>query len=189
MPGSAVCGSGWCAPRWNGRPTPLGREVYLGAEGVVRALADGADVVITGRVADAALFLAPLVFEHGWSWDDWDRLAAGILVGHLLECSGQVAGGNYSGDWWTRSPHPWDLPYPIAEVDADGTAVITKPAGTGGRVSLRHRPAPTALRGARSVGVRHARRRRRLHHRGAGGDRARPRARVGRSRTTSSGEA
>ncbi len=96
--------------------------------------------MITGRVADASLFLAPLVHEHGWAWDDWDRLSAGILVGHLLECSGQSLGGNYSGDWWAL-PHPWDLPYPIARVEADGTAVITKPTGSGGRVStdtLRH---------------------------------------------------
>ena len=69
--------------------------------------------MITGRVADASLFLAPCAYEHGWAWDDWDRLAAGILVGHLLECSGQSIGGNYSGDWWAL-PHPWDLPYPIA---------------------------------------------------------------------------
>ena len=102
---------------------------------IADALAQGADIVITGRVADAALFLAPLIHEHGWAWDDWDRLAAGILVGHLLECSGQVAGGNYSGDWWTI-PHPWDLPYPIAEVAADGTAVITKPTDSGGRVDI-----------------------------------------------------
>ena len=91
--------------------------------------------MITGRVADAALFLAPLIHEHGWARDDWDRLAAGILVGHLLECSGQVAGGNFSGDWWTI-PEPWNLPYPIAEVAADGTAVITKPAASGGRVDV-----------------------------------------------------
>jgi hypothetical protein len=115
-------------------------SAYLGARPIVDALAQGADIVITGRVADASLFLAPLVHEHGWSWDDWDRLAAGILVGHLLECSGQSIGGNYSGDWWAL-PHPWDLPYPIATVAADGTAVISKPKGSGGRVStdtLRH---------------------------------------------------
>lgn len=119
---------------------PLLAAAYLGARPIADALAQGADIVITGRVADASLFLAPLAYEHGWAWDDWDRLAAGILVGHLLECSGQSLGGNYSGDWWAL-PHPWDLPYPIARVEADGTAVITKPSGSGGRVStdtLRH---------------------------------------------------
>jgi hypothetical protein len=119
---------------------PLFAAAYLGARPIADALAQGADIVITGRVADASLFLAPLAHEHGWAWDDWDRLAAGILVGHLLECSGQSLGGNYSGDWWAL-PHPWDLPYPIARVDADGTARITKPASAGGRVStdtLRH---------------------------------------------------
>ena len=117
-------------------PAPaLFASAYLGARPIVDALTRGADVVITGRVADAALFLAPLVYEHGWAWDDWDRLAAGTLVGHLLECSGQSAGGNLSVDWWTV-PRPWDLPYPIAEVEADGTAVITKPESAGGRVSF-----------------------------------------------------
>ncbi len=122
-------------------PAPaLFAAAYLGARPIVDALAEGADVVITGRVADASLFLAACAHAHGWQWDDWDRLAAGILVGHLLECSGQSLGGNYSGDWWALR-HPWDLPYPIATVDADGTAVISKPAGSGGRVStdtLRH---------------------------------------------------
>jgi hypothetical protein len=119
---------------------PVFAAAYLGSRPIVDALELGADIVITGRVADASLFLAPLVYEHGWAWDDWDRLAAGILVGHLLECSGQSLGGNYSGDWWAL-PHPWDLPYPMAHVDADGTAVITKPKSSGGRVStdtLRH---------------------------------------------------
>jgi hypothetical protein len=119
---------------------PLFAAAYLGARPIADALAQGADIVITGRVADASLFLAPLAHAHGWAWDDWDRLAAGILVGHLLECSGQSLGGNYSGDWWAL-PHPWDLPYPIARVDPDGTALITKPSTSGGRVStdtLRH---------------------------------------------------
>lgn len=121
---------------WDALPAPpLFANAYLGARGIVEALEQGADVVITGRVADASLFLAAAVHAHGWAWDDWDRLAAGILVGHLLECSGQSVGGNYSGDWWAL-PHPWDLPYPIAEVDADGSAVISKPAGAGGRVSI-----------------------------------------------------
>jgi len=114
---------------------PLFAAAYLGARPIVEALELGADVVITGRVADAALFLAPLVFEHGWAWDDWDRLAAGTLVGHLLECSGQVAGGNFSGEWWTI-PEPWNLPYPIAEVEPDGSAVITKPPTSGGRIDF-----------------------------------------------------
>jgi len=119
---------------------PVLAAAYLGAQPIVAALRDGADVVITGRVADASLFLAPLAFEHGWAADDWDRLAAGILVGHLLECSGQSLGGNSTGEWWTI-PDPWRLPYPIATVEADGTAVISKPAGSGGRVTtdtLRH---------------------------------------------------
>jgi hypothetical protein len=117
-------------------PSPaLFASAYLGARPIVDALAQGADVVITGRCADAALFLAPLVHEHGWQWDDWDRLAAGMLVGHLLECSGQTAGGNLSRQWWDV-PRPWDLPYPIAEVEPDGTATITKPRGSGGRVSF-----------------------------------------------------
>ena len=84
---------------------------------------------------DRALFLAPLVHEFGWAWDDWDRLAAGVLVGRLLECSGQSVGGNLSGDWSTI-PDPWNLPYPIAEVSPDATALITKPAASGGRVDL-----------------------------------------------------
>ena len=126
---------------WSELPdAPLLATAYLGARPIVDALAQGADIVITGRVADASLFLAACVHAHDWAWDDWDRLAAGILVGHLLECSGQSLGGNYSGDWWAL-PHPWDLPYPIAQVEADGSAVISKPAGSGGRVStdtLRH---------------------------------------------------
>ncbi len=110
-------------------------SAYLGAFPIAEAFAQGADIVITGRVADAALFLGPLIYEFGWARDDWDRLAAGVLVGHLLECSGQVAGGNFSGEWWTV-PEPWKLPYPIAEVTADGTAIITKPAASGGRVDV-----------------------------------------------------
>lgn len=108
---------------------------YLGARPIVEALREGADVVITGRVADPALFLAPLVHEFDWSWQDWDRLAAGTAVGHLCECSGQSVGGNFSGEWWAL-PHPWDLPYPIALCEPDGSAVLTKPAASGGRVDF-----------------------------------------------------
>jgi hypothetical protein len=119
-----------------GLPTDaLFANAYLGARPIVEALDAGAHVVVTGRVADAALFLAPLVHEHGWAWDDWDRLAAGIAVGHLLECSGQVVGGNYSGTWWD-DPAPLRKAFPIAEVEADGTAVLTKPPDTGGMLTF-----------------------------------------------------
>ncbi|MDQ1374961.1 MAG: hypothetical protein QOJ09_2299 [Actinomycetota bacterium] len=110
-------------------------SAYLGARPIVDALAQGADVVVTGRVADASLFLAPLVHEFGWAWDDWDRLAAGVVVGHLLECSGQVTGGNYSGAWWDNAD-PYRIGFPIAEVDEAGSAVITKPEKTGGFVTF-----------------------------------------------------
>ena len=110
-------------------------NVYLGARPIVDALAQGADIVVTGRVADASLFVAPLVHEFGWAWDDWDRLAAGVAVGHLLECSGQVAGGNYSGPWW-ENPDPLRVGFPIGEVEADGTAVITKSPEAGGMVTF-----------------------------------------------------
>jgi hypothetical protein len=110
-------------------------NAYLGARPVVEALEAGADLVITGRVADAALFLAPLVHRHGWGWRDWDRLAAGTVVGHLLECSGQVTGGNHAGEWWTV-PDPERFGFPVADVARDGSAVIRKPAGTGGRVDI-----------------------------------------------------
>ena len=108
---------------------------YLGAAPIVEALQRGAEVVVTGRVADASLFVAPMVHELGWSFDDWDRLAAGVVLGHLMECSGQATGGNFSGDWWNIA----DLDrvgYPVCEMHDDGTALLTKPPGTGGRVSV-----------------------------------------------------
>lgn len=108
---------------------------YLGAQPVVEALRLGADVVVTGRVADASLFVAPMVHELGWGWDDWDRLAAGVVLGHLMECSGQATGGNFSGDWW-NIPDLDRIGYPVCEVSEDGSALLTKPAQTGGRVSV-----------------------------------------------------
>ena len=110
-------------------------NAYLGARPVVDALEAGADIVIGGRIADAALFLAPLIHEFGWAPDDWDRLAAGVAGGHLLECSGQVTGGNYSGDWWETLGAEL-VGFPIGEFEEDGTFVVTKPAGTGGRVTF-----------------------------------------------------
>lgn len=112
-------------------------NVYLGAAPIVEALQQGADIVITGRVADPCLYLAPLIAHYGWSWDDWDRLAAGIVCGHLLECTGQVVGGNSLAA--INSIDPRDLPhfgYPIAEVEADGSFVVTKTPDTPGCITL-----------------------------------------------------
>jgi hypothetical protein len=112
-------------------------NAYLGAKPIAEALAQGADIVITGRVADAALSLGPLMHELGWRWDDWDRLAQGLTVGHLLECSGQASGGNFgsAGDW-AKIQNYLHLGYPIAEVSEDGSALLTKAPGTGGKVSF-----------------------------------------------------
>lgn len=131
----------------NGAPLESVRErmvfanAYLGAAPLVQALEQGADIVITGRVADAALFLAPLIHEFGWRLDarseeEWNRLAQGLTVGHLLECSGQGSGGNFGGLDWQEIPDIGHIGYPIAEVSEDGTAIITKAPGTGGRVSF-----------------------------------------------------
>jgi hypothetical protein len=119
------------------RSRMLFANAYLGAQPIVRALEQGADIVLTGRVADAALALAPLVHELGWQWDDWDKLALGLTVGHLLECSGQGSGGNFgSAAEWAEIPDYAHLGYPIAEVTADATALLTKAPGTGGRISF-----------------------------------------------------
>ena len=112
-------------------------NAYLGARPIAEALSRGADIVLTGRVADAALTLGPLAFEFGWKWDDWNRIAAGLTLGHLLECSGQGSGGNFgSAGEWAKVPDYAHLGYPIAEVSEDGSAILTKPPGTGGRVSF-----------------------------------------------------
>src|SRR5690625_1148444 len=94
-------------------------NAYLGAEPLVEALKKGADIVITGRTTDTAQFLAPLIYEFNWSLDDWDRLASGIFMGHLLECSGQSTGGNLSIDW-DKVNNIDILGYPIAEIDENG---------------------------------------------------------------------
>jgi hypothetical protein len=111
-------------------------NAYLGVAPIVQALASGADVVITGRVADPALFLAPLVHEFGWDEEDWHRLGAGVLVGHLLECAGQVTGGYFADPGVKDVPGLARLGFPLAEVRADGTGVLTKVAGSGGRISV-----------------------------------------------------
>jgi Acyclic terpene utilisation family protein AtuA len=113
----------------------ISANAYLGAGPIVEALAAGADVVITGRVSDPALFLAPLMHEFRWAWDDWDRLGKGTLVGHLLECAGQVTGGYFADPGYKHVPDLARLGFPLAEVGEDGAATISKLAGTGGTVS------------------------------------------------------
>ena len=111
-------------------------NAYVGVEPIVEALALGADVVIAGRVADPSLFLAPLVHEFGWALDDWDRLGAGTVVGHLLECAGQVTGGYFADPGRKDVAGLAHLGFPLAEVRDDGAAVVTKVTGSGGLVTL-----------------------------------------------------
>lgn len=109
-------------------------NAYLGAQGIVSALSDGARIVITGRVADASLVVGPAVFEFDWSWDDWDLLASATTAGHLIECGAQVTGGMFSG-WTSDADFRLErIGYPIAELSPTGDCVLTKPAGTDGRV-------------------------------------------------------
>jgi hypothetical protein len=110
-------------------------NAYVGIDGIVEALGMGADVVICGRASDPSLFLAPLVHEFGWARDDWTRLGRGILVGHLLECAAQITGGYFADPGVKEVPGLARIGYPLAEVSAEGDAVITKLAGAGGRVS------------------------------------------------------
>jgi hypothetical protein len=117
-------------------PRMVSANAYLGAEPIVAALAGGADIVITGRVSDPALFLAPLMHAFSWRADDWDRLGKGTLVGHLLECAGQITGGYFADPGYKQAPDLARLGFPLAEVNEDGSAVITKLAGTGGAVNL-----------------------------------------------------
>lgn len=113
----------------------ISANTYLGIEGIVKALEEGADVIITGRVSDPALFLAPLVYEFGWFLDDYEKLGKGTLVGHLLECAGQVTGGYYAEPGKKDVLDLWNLGFPIAEVDESGDVIITKVEGTGGLVT------------------------------------------------------
>ena len=114
----------------------LSANAYMGAAGIVQALRGGADVVITGRVSDPALFLAPLIHEFGWEWDDWDRLGKGTVVGHVLECAGQVTGGYFADPGYKDVPDLARLGFPLAEAAEDGSAVLTKVEGSGGRITV-----------------------------------------------------
>lgn len=110
-------------------------NAYLGAQPIVDALRAGADVVLTGRVADPALFLAPLIHAFGWSMDDWERLGQGTVVGHLLECAGQITGGYFADPGLKDVPNLARLGFPIGEVREDGTVDVTKVPHAGGCVT------------------------------------------------------
>lgn len=117
------------------RDRVLSANAYIGATPIVEALGKGANVVITGRSTDTALTMAPLLFEFGWARDDWNRLAAGIVAGHIIECGAQCSGGNCLYDW--RSiPDLANVGYPIVEGHEDGSFVVYKHPGTGGRIDV-----------------------------------------------------
>ena len=116
------------------RDRVLAANVYLGAAPIVRALELGANIVIAGRVTDTSVTLAPMIHEFGWATDDWDKLASGVVAGHIIECGCQCTGGNFT-DWDTVLSFA-NMGYPLIEASADGTFVVTKHPGTGGLVSV-----------------------------------------------------
>ncbi len=126
----------------NGQPTAMlkpslvSAEVYLGAEPLVEALKLGAQIVVSGRVADPSIFMAPMMYEFGWDALDHVHLGRGNGLGHLMECGAQVTGGYFADPGFKDVPRPWDLAFPIIEVESDGSAVLTKVTGTGGAVNL-----------------------------------------------------
>lgn len=115
------------------RPRIVSANAYLGAQPIVEGLRQGASIVITGRVADASLTVAPAMHEFGWKWDDWDRLAAATVAGHLVECGAQATGGLWCN--WQETDLSY-VGYPIAEIDEAGDMILTKPVGTGGAVNI-----------------------------------------------------
>src|SRR5882762_3502677 len=110
-------------------------NAYLGAQPIVEALGEGSQIVITGRATDTGLTLAPMIHEFGWAADDWDKLAAGTIGGHIIECGAQCSGGNCQHEWQSI-PDLANVGFPIAEASADGTFVVTKHERTGGRVNI-----------------------------------------------------
>ena len=113
----------------------LSANGYIGIKGIVDALRAGADIIITGRVADPSLSLAPLCHEFGWSMDEYEKLGKGTWIGHLLECAGQVTGGYFADPGYKDVPELWNLGFPIIEVDENGDGIVTKLPGTGGMVT------------------------------------------------------
>lgn len=111
----------------------LSSNVYLGIQPVIKALQEGCDIIVTGRVTDTAITLAPMIYEFGWKQDDWDRLASGVIGGHIIECGTQSTGGNFT-NW--EDIEKWDnIGFPILEVHENGSFIVTKHDGTGGIVS------------------------------------------------------
>jgi len=117
-----------------GLGTPLTANAYLGAWGIVECLNSGADIVVTGRVTDASVVVGPAAAHFGWARDDYDRIAGAVVAGHVIECGAQATGGNYA--FFTEIPDLGYAGFPLAEVFSDGSSVITKHPGTGGRVSI-----------------------------------------------------
>jgi hypothetical protein len=114
----------------------ISADAYLGVEQILPALENNADVIITGRVADPSLFLAPIVYEFGWETDDWHRLGMGTVIGHLLECSTQITGGYYADSIYKEVKDLTHVGFPLAEVREDGSAILKKTPGTGGEVTI-----------------------------------------------------
>ncbi|UCD64913.1 MAG: DUF1446 domain-containing protein, partial [Candidatus Zixiibacteriota bacterium] len=118
---------------FNVRPRITSANIYLGAEPVVKALEAGCQIVVTGRVTDTGLTLAPMIHEFGWAMDDWDKMAAGIIAGHIIECGAQASGGNITD--WREIKSFDDIGYPIVEMERSGEFVVSKHENTGGVVS------------------------------------------------------
>ena len=115
--------------------TIISANAYLGVDGILQALKSGADIILTGRVSDPALFLAPMIYEFGWEMNDYGKLGKGTLIGHLLECAGQLSGGYFADLEQKYVPELWDLGFPFAEVDEKGDGYVSKIEGTGGKIT------------------------------------------------------